>query len=140
MPVLIGGGQSERRAALRRSFAGTGRDRSRGRDHGAGSRPFARIDFEICFPGAILAPEGSVIKSTAIHPSLVGVGSVTAPGSGQSLCIGVGAAIAHQVGEIRQGDVICADLRRTCGRGHAEIYQITSALKQTAAPASMWRC
>ena len=78
-----------------------------------------------------LAPEGSVIKSTAIDPSLVGEDHVYRHRGPARVFITEAAAIAgHQGGEIAQGDVIVLICGGPAGAGMQEIYQITSALKQ----------
>jgi len=123
--------QSERRAALRRSL-----QEQDGIDPEdvimAPDRAHSRgLTSTICFPVGNLAPEGSVIKSTAIHPSLVGVGSVYRHQGPAIVYVSERAAIAAiKSGEIRQGDVIVLICGGPAGAGMQEIYQITSALKQ----------
>ena len=123
--------QSERRAALRRSL-----QEQDGIDPEdvimAPDRAHSRgLTSTICFPVGNLAPEGSVIKSTAIHPSLVGVGSVYRHQGPAKVYVSERAAIAAiKSGEIRQGDVIVLICGGPAGAGMQEIYQITSALKQ----------
>ena len=85
----------------------------------------------ICFPVGNLAPEGSVIKSTAIDPSLVDENGVYRHlGPAKSLRHGRGGHQGHQ--ERRCGARRCArtHLRGPAGAGMQEIYQITAALKQ----------
>jgi putative YjhG/YagF family dehydratase len=84
----------------------------------------------VTFPKGNLAPGGSVIKSTAIDPSVVGddgVYRMTGPARIFRSEPGVIAAIKG--GEIRAGDVIVLMCRGPMGSGMEEIYQITSALK-----------
>jgi dihydroxyacid dehydratase/phosphogluconate dehydratase len=78
-----------------------------------------------------LAPEGSVIKSTAIDPSLVGADHVYRH-TGPARVFVTEAAATHAIkdGKIAQGDVIVLICSGPAGAGMQEIYQITSALKQ----------
>ncbi len=84
----------------------------------------------VCFPTGNLAPEGSVIKSTAIDPSVVdddGVYRKVGPARVFTTEPAAIAAIKHN--EIRSGDVIVLICRGPLGSGMEETYQITSALK-----------
>jgi putative YjhG/YagF family dehydratase len=123
--------QSERRAALRRSLKeqdgidpddvimSPDRARSRG------------LTSTICFPMGNLAPEGSVIKSTAIDPSLVGEDQVYRHVGSAKVFVSEPSAIrAIKAGEVAQGDVLVLVCGGPAGAGMQEIYQITSALKQ----------
>src|SRR5205085_11295658 len=103
----------------------------------------------VCFPRGNLAPEGSVIKSTAIDPRVVdadGVYRKTGPARVFTREIEAIAAIkGHSVGRIgnpsygeqresnvrpiKPGDIIVLMGRGPMGSGMEEIYQITSALK-----------
>jgi dihydroxyacid dehydratase/phosphogluconate dehydratase len=122
---------SERRAALRRRLQeldGIDPDdvimsRDHARSHGLTST--------VCFPMGNLAPEGSVIKSTAIDPSLVGMDHVYRHTGPARVFVTEAAAIhAIKTGGIAQGDVIVLICSGPAGAGMQEIYQITSALKQ----------
>lgn len=77
-----------------------------------------------------LAPEGSVIKSTAIDPSVVdadGVYRFTGPAK---VFLSEPAAIAAiKSSQIRAGDVLVLACRGPMGSGMEETYQLTSALK-----------
>ena len=85
----------------------------------------------ICFPVGNLAPEGSVIKSTAIDPSLVDEDDVYRHLGPARVFITEEAAIqAIKSGSIAHGDVIVLICGGPAGAGMQEIYQITSALKQ----------
>jgi dihydroxyacid dehydratase/phosphogluconate dehydratase len=85
----------------------------------------------VCFPMGNLAPEGSVIKSTAIDPSLVGEDQVYRHVGPAKVFVSEPAAIrAIKSGEIAQGDVMVLVCGGPAGAGMQEIYQITSALKQ----------
>lgn len=87
----------------------------------------------ICFPSGNLAPEGSVVKSTAIDPAAVdadGVYRKTGPARMFTRERDAVAAIKGQQGRpIQPGDVIVLAGRGPMGSGMEETYQITSALK-----------
>jgi len=87
----------------------------------------------VTFPRGNLAPEGSVIKSTAIDPSVVdadGVYRKTGPARVFTTEKGVINAIKSQGPErIMPGDIIVLICRGPMGAGMEEIYQITAALK-----------
>ena len=85
----------------------------------------------ICFPVGNLAPEGSVIKSTSIDPSIVDDDNVYRHTGPARVFISEEAAIqAIKSGEVTHGDVIVLVCGGPLGAGMQEIYQITSALKQ----------
>ena len=85
----------------------------------------------LCFPMGNLAPEGSVIKSTAIDPSLIGEDQVYRHRGPAKVFVTEEAAIAAiKSGEIAKGDVIVLICGGPAGAGMQEIYQITGALKQ----------
>ncbi len=87
----------------------------------------------VTFPQGNLAPEGSIIKSTAIDPSVVdadGVYRKTGPARVFTRERDAIAAIKGQgPNPIRSGDVLVLIGRGPIGAGMEEIYQITSALK-----------
>jgi xylonate dehydratase len=84
----------------------------------------------VCFPLGNLAPEGSVIKSTAIDSSLVDEHQVYRhTGPARVFTTEVAAVRAIKEGAIRQGDVIVLICGGPLGAGMEEIYQVTSALK-----------
>ncbi|HLX61707.1 MAG TPA: YjhG/YagF family D-xylonate dehydratase [Planctomycetota bacterium] len=87
----------------------------------------------VTFPRGNLAPEGSVIKSTAIDPSVVdadGVYRKTGPARVFTRERDAVAAIKGQFGApMKAGDVLVLIGRGPMGAGMEEIYQITSALK-----------
>jgi xylonate dehydratase len=87
----------------------------------------------VTFPRGNLAPEGSVIKSTAIDPSVVdadGVYRKTGPARVFTRERDAIAAIKGQgANPIRAGDVVVLMGRGPMGAGMEEIYQITSALR-----------
>jgi putative YjhG/YagF family dehydratase len=89
------------------------------------------IGSTICFPMGNLAPEGSVIKSTAIDPSLIDENDVYRHiGPARVFTTEAAAIQAIKNGEVAQGDVIVLICGGPAGAGMQEIYQITSALKQ----------
>ena len=100
-------------------------DPERARDRGLTST--------VTFPRGNLAPEGAVIKSTAIDPSVVdadGVYRKTGPARVYTTERGAIAAIKSTGPErIKPGDVLVLICRGPLGAGMEEIYQITSALK-----------
>jgi putative YjhG/YagF family dehydratase len=84
----------------------------------------------VCFPVGNLAPEGSVIKSTSIDPSVVdadGVYRKTGPARVFTSEPAVIAAI--KAGQVRPGDILVLMCRGPLGSGMEETYQVTSALK-----------
>ncbi len=87
----------------------------------------------VTFPRGNLAPEGAVIKSTAIDPSVVdadGVYRKTGPARVFTTERAAIAAIKSTGPErIKPGDVLVLICRGPLGAGMEEIYQITSALK-----------
>jgi len=120
---------SERRTRLRAQLQGEGvnpedvivaPEQARGRG----------LTSTVCFPQGNLAPEGSVIKSTAIDPSVVdadGVYRLTGPAK---VFLSERAAMAAiKAGQIASGDVLVLIGRGPMGAGMEETYQITSALR-----------
>ena len=97
----------------------------RAREHGLTST--------VTFPRGNLAPEGSVIKSTAIDPTVVdpdGVYRKTGPARVFTREREAIAAIKGQGDRpIRPGDVLVLMGRGPLGAGMEEIFQITSALR-----------
>ena len=85
----------------------------------------------ICFPVGNLAPDGSVIKSTAIDPSIVGEDGVYRHVGPARVFVTEEAVIkAIKSGDVARGDVIVLICGGPAGAGMQEIYQITAALKQ----------
>jgi putative YjhG/YagF family dehydratase len=125
--------QSERRRALRerlRRADGVDPDDvvmspERARERGLTST--------VTFPRGNLAPQGSVIKSTAIDPSVVdpdGVYRKVGPARVFTRERDAIAAIKSQGPErLRPGDILVLICRGPLGAGMEEIYQITAALK-----------
>jgi putative YjhG/YagF family dehydratase len=87
----------------------------------------------VTFPRGNLAPEGAIIKSTAIDPSVVDADGVYRKTGPARVFLTERAAIAaiKNRGEdrIKPGDVLVLICRGPMGAGMEEIYQITSALK-----------
>jgi xylonate dehydratase len=84
----------------------------------------------VCFPMGNLAPEGSVIKSTAIDPSLMDEKNVYRHGGPAKVFTTEEAAIeAIKSGRVAQGDVVVLICGGPKGAGMPETYQVTSALK-----------
>lgn len=84
----------------------------------------------VCFPVGNLVPEGSVIKSTSIDPSLVDeCGIYRHRGPARVFITEVAAIAAIKKGRISHGDVIVLICGGPLGAGMQEIYQVTSALK-----------
>jgi len=84
----------------------------------------------VCFPHGNLAPEGAVIKSTAIDPSVVGADGVYRQRGPARVFLSEHAAIeAIKNKQIKEGDVLVLICRGPMGAGMEETYQVTSALK-----------
>jgi xylonate dehydratase len=84
----------------------------------------------ITFPRGNLAPEGSVIKSTAIDPNVVGADGVyRKEGPAKVFVSEKEAMTAIKKGSIQSGDVMVLIGCGPLGTGMEETYQLTSALK-----------
>jgi putative YjhG/YagF family dehydratase len=84
----------------------------------------------VCFPHGNLAPEGAVIKSTAIDPSVLDADGVYRKRGPARVFTSEPAAIAAvKSGAIQAGDVVVLMGRGPKGAGMEETYQLTSALK-----------
>jgi putative YjhG/YagF family dehydratase len=121
---------SERRASLRqrlRDLDGVDPDDVIMSPDAAAKRGLAST---MCLPTGNVAPDGAVIKSTAIDPSVVdadGVFRFTGPAK---VFVSEPAAIAAiKEGRIQAGDVLVLICRGPMGAGMEETYQLTSALK-----------
>jgi len=117
--------QSERRSALRESLKKQdgidpddvimtpARARSRG------------LTSTVCFPVGNLAPEGAVIKSTAIDPSLIDENNVYRHRGPARVFTTEEAAIrAIKAGEVAHGDVVVLICGGPKGAGMQETYQV----------------
>lgn len=87
----------------------------------------------VCFPTGNLAPEGSVIKSTAIDPSVVDPDGVFRKRGPARVFFTEAAAIAAikdtGSGGIKPGDVMVLAGRGPMGTGMEEVFQLTVALR-----------
>jgi putative YjhG/YagF family dehydratase len=84
----------------------------------------------ITFCRGNLAPEGSVVKSTAIDPSVVDADGVyRKTGPARVFTRETAAIEAIKSGAVRPGDVLVLICSGPMGSGMEEIYQITAALK-----------
>ena len=84
----------------------------------------------ITFPRGNLAPEGAVIKSTAIDPSVVDADGVYRKEGPAKVFVSEKAAIAAiKNGRIESGDVLVLTGCGPMGTGMEETYQLTSSLK-----------
>lgn len=87
----------------------------------------------VTFPRGNLAPEGAVIKSTAIDPSVVDADGVYRKTGPARVFLTERAAIqaikSHDADRVKPGDILVLICRGPMGAGMEEIYQITSALK-----------
>jgi putative YjhG/YagF family dehydratase len=84
----------------------------------------------VCFPHGNLAPEGSVIKSTAIDQSVLdanGVYRLTGPA--RVFLTEPAAIAAIKSDRIKAGDVLVLICRGPMGAGMEETYQLTGALR-----------
>ena len=84
----------------------------------------------VCFPVGNLAPEGSVIKATAIDPSVIDPDGVYRKrGPARVFTREHDAIAAIKSGQIVGGEVIVLTCGGPLGTGMEETYQLTSALK-----------
>jgi putative YjhG/YagF family dehydratase len=84
----------------------------------------------VTFPRGNLAPEGSVIKSTAIDPSVVDADGVyRKEGAARVFVREKDAIAAIKKGVVQAGDIIVLAGCGPMGTGMEETYQLTSALK-----------
>jgi xylonate dehydratase len=84
----------------------------------------------VCFPHGNLAPQGAVIKSTAIDASAVdsdGIYRITGPA--RVFLTEPAAIAAIKSKQIQPGDVLVLICRGPMGAGMEETYQLTSALR-----------
>lgn len=84
----------------------------------------------VTFPRGNLAPEGSVIKSTSIDPSVVDADGIYRHEGPAKVYTRERAAIAAlKRGDVKTGDVLLLIGAGPMGTGMEETYQLTSALK-----------
>jgi putative YjhG/YagF family dehydratase len=87
----------------------------------------------VCFPVGNLAPEGSVIKSTAIDPSVIDADGVYRKiGPAKVFLTEPDAIAAIKDKRIQPGDVLVLACRGPMGAGMEECFQLTAALRYTA--------
>ena len=122
--------QSERRQTLRKNLLdqdGIDPDRVIMSPDRARSRGLTST---VCFPHGNLAPEGSVIKSTAIDPALIDSDNrYRHLGPAKIFTTEAAAIHAIKTGHIKENDVMVLTCSGPLGAGMQEIYQITAALK-----------
>ena len=87
----------------------------------------------ICFPQGNICPDGSVIKSTAIDPSVIDAdGTYRKTGPARVFTTekeAVAAAKGQHARPLQAGDIVVLIGRGPMGTGMEETYQLTSALK-----------
>jgi xylonate dehydratase len=84
----------------------------------------------VCFPTGNVAPEGAVIKSTSIDPSLIDAdNSYRHRGPARVFITEAAAIAAIKEGRVGHGDVMVLICGGPLGAGMQETYQVTSALK-----------
>src|SRR3954468_5237480 len=84
----------------------------------------------VCFPQGNLAPEGSVIKSTAIDASVVDADGVyRLKGPARVFLTEPAAIAAIKSNRVQAGDVLVLICRGPLGAGMEETYQLTGALR-----------
>jgi len=84
----------------------------------------------LVFPRGNLAPEGSVVKATAIDPSVVGPDGVYRKEGPARVFVSEKAAMAAiKAGGVHAGDVLVLTGIGPLGTGMEETYQVTGALK-----------
>ena len=122
--------QSERRAELRRRLReqeGVDPDEVIMDPQTAARRGLTST---VCFPSGNLAPDGSVVKSTGIDPTVVDADGVYRKRGPARVFVTEPAAIeAIKNGQIRAGDVMVLICRGPMGSGMEETYQLTAALR-----------
>ncbi|HEY3739094.1 MAG TPA: YjhG/YagF family D-xylonate dehydratase [Bryobacteraceae bacterium] len=122
--------RSQRRASLRRLLET--RDRVHPEDVIMGPKRASErgLTPTVCFPHGNLAPEGSVIKSTSIDPSVIDADGVYRKrGPARVFLTEPDAIAAIKTDKIEPGDIIVLMCRGPMGSGMEETYQLTSALK-----------
>ncbi len=131
--VLDWWAQSERRTMVRKRLAAAGAidpdnvimDADKARQNGLSST--------VVFPTGNLAPEGSVIKATAIDPSVVDEDNVYRHRGPARVFTSEKAAVAAVKGQtdhpVKAGDVLVMIGVGPQGTGMEETYQVTAALK-----------
>ena len=93
-----------------------------------------KLTSTVTFPVGNLAPEGAVIKSTAIDPSVIDPDGVYRKRGTARVFITEKAAVAAIKGrgdavQVHPGEIVVLMCRGPLGSGMEETYQVTSALK-----------
>ena len=84
----------------------------------------------VCFPHGNLAPDGSVVKSTAIDPSVIGQDGVYRMTGPAKVFVSEAQAMqAIKSGKIAAGNVVVLTGRGPMGSGMEETFQLTGALR-----------
>jgi dihydroxyacid dehydratase/phosphogluconate dehydratase len=87
----------------------------------------------LTFPSGNLCPEGAVIKSTSIDPSVVDADGVYRKTGPAKVFVTEKAAVAAVKGQgpvkVQPGDIVVLVARGPMGSGMEETYQLTSALR-----------
>ena len=84
----------------------------------------------LVFPKGNLAPEGAIIKATAIDPAVVDADGVyRKEGPAKVFVSEMGAMAAIKKGEVKAGDIMVLAGIGPMGTGMMETYQVTAALK-----------
>jgi dihydroxyacid dehydratase/phosphogluconate dehydratase len=84
----------------------------------------------VCFPTGNLAPEGSVVKATAIDPGVLDAdGAYRKRGPAKVFTTETAAIAAIKSGGVGPGDILVLIGRGPLGTGMEETYQLTAALK-----------
>lgn len=84
----------------------------------------------VTFPRGNIAPDGSVIKSTAIDPSVVDADGVYRKRGPAKVFVREACVLeAIKSGEVRPGDVILLICDGPMGSGMEEVYEVTASLK-----------
>ncbi len=125
--------QSERRRAVRARLAAAGQVDPDQVIMDADAARRAGLTSTLVFPLGNLAPEGAVIKATAIDPTLVDENQVYRHRGPACVFTSEAAAVAAIKGQsdpaVQPGDVLVLIGGGPLGTGMEETYQVTSALK-----------
>ena len=96
----------------------------------AGSARRRGFTSTVCFPRGNIAPDGAVMKCTALDPSVVDADGVyRKTGRARVFFTEPSAIAAIKEGSIQRGDILVLICRGPAGAGMEETYQLTSALR-----------
>ncbi|MBL8213916.1 MAG: YjhG/YagF family D-xylonate dehydratase [Bryobacterales bacterium] len=122
--------QSERRRTLRKILVERDGINPEHVIHSIDQARKAGLTSTVVFPTGNLAPQGSVIKSTSIDPTVVDADNVYRKrGPAKVFATEPAAIAAIKGGKIEAGDILVLAGRGPMGSGMEETYQLTSALK-----------